>query len=247
MNYKIAWSGLADERYWDLIARFCVPSWINLPGDKFIIHDSNKINIPEINVINWSTVNNVSSKFLKLTDKSKPLSFWRKMQSQLWAVKNLKKYDFVILLDTDVEVINWNKDKFEDILNQMIESNSIWAVGESQRNGIDSGHIIINMKHPDVEKLFTEYENFWETGEILKLRKWYDGHVIENLIERYPFVKIKNRDYGSGLHVYQIGTVHWGSKEPKILRANWKNNGKSLVEKRLSEITIKHYKNDAID
>lgn len=247
MKHKIAWSGLADGRYWDMIARFCVPSWVNLPGDKFIVHDDNKIKIKDINVVNWNNIYNRNASFLKITDRTKPLNFWRKMQSQLWAINNLKNYDFVILMDTDVEVIDFNEEKFEKVLDDLIESNLIWATGESQRRALDAGHIVVNMHHPDVTKLFNDYENVWESGDILKLNKAYDGNVVESLLEKYPSVKIRNRDYGSGLHVYGIGTVHWGSKEPKTLRANWTSDGKSLVEKRLSEITIKHYKSDVTD
>jgi hypothetical protein len=100
------------------------------------------------------------------------------------------------------------------------------------------------MKHPDVEKVFLEYEDVWNSGKIFNLPHAYDGDVLDSILIKYPSSKIRNRDYGSGLHVYEIGTVHWGSKLPKQLRAEWIGDGKSLVEKRLSEITIKKYKND---
>lgn len=244
MKHKLAWAGLADDIYWKMIARFCIPSWEHLPGDKFVIHDSNSIRESHISVVPWKDAYNENAKFLKTTNKNKTINFWRKQQSQLWAVRNLKKYDFLILLDTDVEVIGWNQEEFDKVVEELLSSNCVWAVGESQLRKIDAGHILINMRHPDVDKLFSEYEDYWESGKIFDLAKTYDGHVIEELLKKYPHVKIKNRDYGSGLHVYGIGTVHWGSKLPKQLRSEWKGNGKDLVEKRLSEITIKNYKND---
>ena len=243
MKYKIAWSGLADAGYWNMIAKFCVPSWRKLPGEKFIVHDSNLINLDFIKIVDWSVVCNRNSKFLKMTSKSKPLGFWRKMQSQIWAVKNLEEYDFLVLLDTDVEILDFDVEKFEAEIEKLIESGNVWATGCSQSGGLDAGHIILKMDHPSLQKLMTDYENIWESGQILKLEKWYDGNAVESLFEKYPSHRIKNRDYGKGLHVYEIGTVHWGSKLPKQLRAEWTGDGKSLVEKRLSEIVIKKYKN----
>jgi hypothetical protein len=244
MKYKINWSGLADENYWKYIAQFCVPSWPVLPGEKYIVTNSETIKIPGINIVDWSIVPDNNANFLKLSKKLKTLNFWRKMQSQVWALKNLIDCDILILLDTDVEIINFNEEKFEKCLDEFISSGLIWATGESQQRKLDAGHIFINTKHPDLTKLIHDYEDYWNSGKIFTLAKSYDGHVVEDMFKEYSSFKIKNRDYGSGMHVYDIGTVHWGSKEPKLLRAEWKGDGKSLVDKRLSEIEIKKYKND---
>lgn len=243
MKYKLAWSGLADADYWKMIAKYCVPSWEKLPGDKFLIHDSNLVKLDFIELVDWKKVYNKNSKFLTMTNKNKPLGFWRKMQSQIWAVRNLTDYEFLVLLDTDVEILDFDEDLFYEEIEKLKESNFVWATGCSQSGGLDAGHIIVNMKHPNLTDLFTDYENIWESGKILTLDKWYDGNAVESLFEKYPSHRIKNRDYGSGLHVYKIGTVHWGSKLPKQLRAEWPGDGKSLVDKRLSEIVIKKYKN----
>lgn len=244
--YKVAWAGLADSNYWHSIAKHCVPSWTKLPGDKFIIHDKDDVNIEGIQVIPWDKVQNNDSKFLKLTVKTKPLNFWRKMLSQVYSIRNLKGYDFVVLLDTDVEILDFDLEKFNQELDNLKKSGLVWATGESQQRKLDAGHIVIDMSHPMVTELIDHYENIWESGKILTLAKWYDGHAVESMFEQYPSYKIKNRDYGSGLHLYEIGTVHWGSKEPKMLRSTWNGDGKSLVEKRLSEIKIKKYKSDRI-
>lgn len=242
--YKLAWAGLADSNYWNAIAKYCVPSWTKLPGDKFVIHDANDIDIKDINVISWDSVYNKDAKFLKLTDRLKPLNFWRKMQSQIYSIRNLKTYDFVILLDTDIEVLDFDIEKFNKELESLKHSNFVWATGQSNRDGHDSGFIVLNISHPQLKELTDYYENIWESGNIFKLAKWYDGHAVESMFEVYPSYKIKNRDYGSGLHVYELGLVHYGSKIPKQLRSTWSGDGKSLVEKRLSEISIKTYKSD---
>lgn len=244
MKYRINWAGLCDERYWDYIAKYCLPSWTNLPGNKFIVTDNLNLIVKNINNIDWNIVVDANSNFLKLTEKKKQLNFWRKMQSQVWAARNLSDCDILILLDTDVEIINFDEDKFEKLLDDFINSGLIWAIGESQRNQIDSGHIFLNTKHKDFKKIIDEYEDYWNSGKIFHLYRAYDGFVVQDLLNNYPWFKLNNRDYGSGLHVYEMGTVHWGSKQPKIDRALWTQDGKSLVSKLLSERKVKVYKNE---
>jgi len=241
---NIAWSGLADEKYWEYIAKFCVPSWKKLPGDKYIITDSDQLNLSYAKIIKQENVLNKNAKFLKMSDNKKQGNFWRKMQSQVWALRNLKQYDWLVLLDTDVEILDFDQDKFYEEIENLKKSNLIWATGQSQLRKLDAGHIIINMRHPQLTDLTNHYENIWETGDIFKLNRPYDGDAVESMFSIYPSHRLKNRDYGKGLHLYDFGTVHWGSKEPKSLRNTWPGDGKSLVEKRLSEIVIKKYKGD---
>jgi hypothetical protein len=241
---NIAWSGLADEKYWEYIAKFCVPSWKKLPGDKYIITDSDQLNLSYAKIIKQENVLNNNAKFLKMSDNKKQGNFWRKMQSQVWALRNLKQYDWLVLLDTDVEILDFDQDKFYEEIENLKKSNLIWATGQSQLRKLDAGHIIINMRHPQLADLTNHYENIWETGNIFKLNRPYDGDAVESMFSIYPSYRLKNRDYGKGLHLYDFGTVHWGSKEPKSLRNTWNGDGKNLVEKRLSEIVIKKYKSD---
>jgi hypothetical protein len=236
---KIAWVGIADSVYWNYIAKYCVPSWTTLPGDKFIIQDSPEINIKDIQLIDWLSIYNKDSNFLKNCIRTKPLGFWRKMQSQVWAINNLKEYDWIVLLDTDVEIINYNHNLFLETFNNIRDQNFIWGTGESQKGKLDAGHIIVNMKHPDVTKLFKEYENIWESGKIFELARHYDGHAVDYLLNTYPSYKIKNRDYGTGFHVYDIGTVHYGSKLPKAIRSSWKGTDITIL---IEEMKVDKFK-----
>lgn len=247
---NIAWSGLADSEYWEYIAKYCVPSWTNLPGDKYIVHDSNKVDIDGIQVVDWEVTYNPNAPYLSLPQsrKYKERNFWRKMQSQVWALRNLRQYDWVFLLDTDVEIINFSQEELERIAAEVKSTGMVWATGESNRRGHDSGHILVDMHHPDLDKLIDYYENIWDSGLIHTLEKAYDGHAVEHMLAGpYPSVKLHNRDYGSGLHVYHtFGTAHYGSKDPKTLRAAWTGTGQDFVTNRLSEIPIKKYKSDQV-
>lgn len=231
MKYKLLWSGLADENYYNVIAQYCIPSWLKLPGDKNIVSDTSNVSIPGILTYEWKDIENRNSSFLKINPNKKPWSFWRKMQCQVWAARTFKeKYDFIILLDTDIEVLDFEIDAFEAMLTDFKESNHIWATGQSNRRGHDSGFIILNTAHPRLKELIKYYENIWESGAILNLEKPYDGHAVESMFEIYPSFKIGNIDYGSGFHVYDLGFVHYGSKIPKALRQEFNGTGQEIVE-----------------
>ena len=238
---NIAWCGLVDQKYWDYIAKCCIPSWTNLPGSKFLITDNMSLPVSnEFTLVDYETVYNRNSQFNASSKKVD--NFWKKMQSQVWAVRNLTEFDWIVLFDTDIEVLSFDINMFLGIVNQLRDSGLVWATGESQRKGHDSGFILVNTKHPNMLDLFTEYENIWESGKIFELDKAYDGNAVELLLHTYPSIKIRNTDCGKGMHLYDLGPVHWGSKEPKEQRREAKN-GEDVVRQRLLANPPKVYKN----
>lgn len=239
---KIIWSGLADAKYYEYIAKYCLPSWTKLPGKKYVVHDSNKINIKGIEITPWESIVNNDANFLKLTARKKSLNFWRKMQSQVWAVRNLKDCDFVVLLDTDIEVLDFNQDLFEQELTNFKESGHVWATGRSQSRLHDSGFIVFDTSHPQLNEVIDHYENIWESGDIFKLSKSYDGNAVESMFEKYPSYKIMNTDFGKGLHIYDVGVVHYGSKIPKAMRAECTGDAKTMLDEYTKDIIVKRYK-----
>ena len=227
---KIAWAGLTDSVYWDIIASCCVPSWNTLPGDKYLICDFEHCN--GFTMVNSNILDNPNSNFLKVYSKSqKQNMFWRKMRSQTWAIRNLKSYNCIVLLDTDIEVYDFNQDQFDQHISNFLKSGCVWGLGNSQINHIDPGMIFINPIHPLLSDLIYEYENMWESGEILKLPKPYDGDVVVELVKKYPFYEISNWDYDQGQHNYNFGFYHWGSKESKPIRKNLTDSKQFIHEK----------------
>lgn len=242
--YKICWSGLADKNYYEYIAKYCLPSWKKLPGEKSIIHDDNAINHQFLNIINQNNVLNKDCKFLKTNPKKKTHNFWRKMQSQVWAMRNLSSCDLLVLLDTDIEIMDFfDERKFYQEMKKFKKSNMPWATGRSQSRLHDSGVIVLNPNHLLFEEITDYYENIWESGDIYKLRKSYDGNAVESMFEKYPSYKIMNTDYGKGMHVYDLGFVHYGSKIPKSLRSSWTGDPNKLIEEYISKVNVKKYKN----
>jgi len=243
--HKICWSGLADKDYYEYIAKYCLPSWKKLPGEKVIVHNDNVVNFPFLRVINQDTVLNRGCDFLKTNPKKKTLNFWRKMQSQVWAIRNLTSCDFLVLLDTDIEVLDtFNEEKFNLELDKFKESNLPWATGRSHSRLHDSGFIVLKIDHPLIKELTNYYENIWESGQIYKLKKSYDGHAVESMFEKYPSYKIMNTDYGKGFHVYDLGWVHYGSKIPKSIRnSNPDKSGAEIVADYTKDVKVKKYKN----
>lgn len=240
---KIKWSGLADEQYYEYIAKYCLPSWNKLPGEKYIIHDSNKINYDFTNVVAWKDVGNYEAPFWQIQkSRKKTNNFWRKMQSQVWAVRNITNCDFLVLLDTDIEVLDFDQELFKQELTNFTETDYVWATGRSQSRLHDSGFIVFNMHHPDLHTLINEYENIWDSGEIFNLSKSYDGNAVESMFEKWPSYKIMNTDYGKGLHIYDVGVVHYGSKIPKAMRSEWPADPRKKLQEYIAPIIVKKYK-----
>jgi hypothetical protein len=240
---KIKWSGLADEKYYEYIAKYCLPSWHKLPGEKHIVVDGKYIQHDFLNTVHWKKVGNYDAPFWNIQrERKKTNNFWRKMQSQVWAVRNIKDCDFLVLLDTDIEVLDFNEDLFKQELQNFIDTDYVWATGRSQSRLHDSGFIVFNMHHPDLHTLINEYENIWDSGEIFNLAKSYDGHAVESMFEKWPSYKIMNTDYGKGLHIYDVGVVHYGSKIPKQMRAECTGDPKQMLDKHTQNILVKRYK-----
>jgi hypothetical protein len=236
----IKWSGLADEQYYEYIAKYCLPSWNKLPGDKHIVVDGKYVQHNFLNTVNWKKVGNYDAPFWSIQkERKKTNNFWRKMQSQVWAVRNIFDCDILVLLDTDIEVLDFDKEKFNAMLDDFVTTDFIWATGQSQRRGHDSGFIVFNMHHPKLHELIDYYENIWDSGDIFKLAKSYDGHAVESMFDLYPSYKIPNIDYGSGFHVYDLGLVHYGSKIPKQLRRESTADGKNIVEEFTKDKKVK--------
>jgi len=165
------------------------------------------------------------------------------MQSQVWAVRNINNCDFLVLLDTDIEILDFDTILWQQEMQNLLDSNNVWATGRSNSRLHDSGVIVLNMKHPDLHTLINEYQNIWDSGQILELKKSYDGHAVESMFEKWPSYKIKNIDYGQGFHVYDIGLVHYGSKIPKEMRRVSHKDGKGIVEDYIRNKPAKNYKN----
>jgi hypothetical protein len=228
---NIAWSGLSDYNYWTHIASLCVPSWKNLPGDKFLITDEKKFLIDGVSLIDWNDVANVDLGFpVNFSQGKKQTNFWRKMKSQIWAIKNLKKYDWVILLDADIEIYKFDDLLLEKILLGIKEKNVLWSVGKSLE-GVDAGFIIIDMAHNHLDNFFKEYEAFWEEGHILNLKNAYDGNVIEEMTKKYEPIFVPNIKIGPGQYYYEVGLYHWGSKDSKPIRKNLINSSEYIMER----------------
>ena len=240
----IKWSGLADANYYEHIAKYCLPSWEKLPGEKYIVHDSNLIKHDFINVVDWNDVGNYDCDWINIHNnkKKKTNNFWRKMQSQVWAIRNLTDCDLVALIDTDIEVLDFDQTAWENEMKKFLKSGHVWATGRSQSRLHDSGMIVFNMKHPKLHDLINEYENIWNSGSIFNLAKSYDGHAVESMFDEWPSYKIMNTDYGKGFHVYDLGFVHYGSKIPKELRRTKTVEGKEIVKEYTKDKKVKKYK-----
>lgn len=214
-------AGMCDKNYWEHIAKYCVPSWKMFPYDRVIISDDKDIVSKDFaTVLDQETFIDYNSNFnTKYCKKIKPFTFWKKMQGQVHAIKTYKNtHDWLLFLDTDIELFDFNKELFDIEFEKLKQSNNIWTIGNYNLGGPDVGVIVFNLKHPNIDKLLDDYVNVWESGKILELGKAYDGEAVLYTTNKYPCNKLEMSHYINGLHIYDNGLCHWCGKSAKVIR-----------------------------
>lgn len=224
-NFLIA--GLCDINYYNYIGKWCLPTWKNVDCDKILLTDDiDFVNEHSIKSIQYDDVINFQCNFItNLCNKRKPINFWKKMQCQIWTFKRYQKeYDFILFLDADIEIVNFNQEIFKEIISKFKSQNNVWALGMSNDNGLDAGVFMINCKHPNLDDLIFDYEQVWESGKILELHRPYDGEAVAYTCKKYQHSIITNKNLGKGQHFYNWGGFHWGGKESKLFRSTLQNS-----------------------
>lgn len=215
---NIAWCGVTDRHYWGRIAKHCVPSWNILPGQVFCINEEKNLNITGVTSISYQRTIETDCKFRSVADGAKIVNFWKKMRSQIWALDNLAWADVIVLLDTDIEAVAFDQDRFMQRARDFLTSQQMWAT--SHRQGcavtsdqayIDSGVIFFNPRHPDLRDWRNNYEAIWNSGAIWHLPRPFDGDAVVCMLRLYPSFRINHRNIAKGCNLYAWGMTHWGS------------------------------------
>lgn len=213
-----AWVTIADYQYYHHIAKLCLPSWDKLPGEKFLITDLTETDLPHMTTIAWDSVKNHNSVFLKNCKSNKAYNFWKKMQAQNWALCNLTGYDFVVLMDSDIESYNFDPGQFENILWSMRQQGLMWATSHRMNHilskesmVLDAGIIIFDLANPNLRSWRNAYQQIWESGAIYYLPHPYDGDAVICMMRHHPSLRFGFYTIGKGQNFYPMGFMHWGS------------------------------------
>lgn len=188
---KVAWistlnSGLFQQHYGD-----AVKTWGNLPGEKYMLFDGDFPNLNFITFLNyWDCIDTQKSKWFTRKIGKKALRLSYKAYAIIWALENLKNYDIVIWIDSDVSVLKSIDENLLDI------GDDLWASllfnyspnleFNNQGYSVESGIQIFNMTHNDIHRYKECYKDFYESGKVDFLYRPYDNWVSKEMTKQFP-------------------------------------------------------------
>lgn len=216
---RILYASGTSRSYFSTISGYTLPSWKYLTGDKVLYLDE-EFKIPAFN-----TKTMIFEKWKQPTLYStSEHKFYRKSRCIVQALEDGKKYDYVIWIDGDVEVIK--QPKLIDILPDNDELVSAVQKPGKDGTGLDSGFVAFNMKHKSLDIFLSEYTSFWLDDERLEALPYrFDAPVLEEILKKYKWKNLLNNDYnrddpyakhhcgfdGSELEKYFLH--YWGKKQ----------------------------------
>ena len=245
---NIAWCGVADNHYWNRIARYCVPSWRDLPGTVFCINEQKAQATNGMISISYQRAIDTECKFRSIADGAKIVNFWKKMRSQIWALDNLAWADVIVMLDTDIEAVNFDQDRFYHAAQEFLESRQLWATSHragceitNNRPYIDSGVVFFNPQHPDAREWRKNYEAIWNSGAIWHLPAPYDGDAVVCMLRLYPSFRINHLNINKGCNLYAWGMTHWGSVSKQWRKTAKPREVHDLVDQPLQQFAAREF------
>lgn len=144
--------------------------------------------VPEVELVNFDSIVFENCKWLSKKRPNKATRFWFKAMTIYNALK--EKYSrYIIWIDADVMV------KESPIMQIDLRDKPFAAMhfingGVNATPGIESGLMIFDTEHPDIDQLAEEYISFWEEEKLFELRRPYDTCVIDEIAEKYGFLNM---------------------------------------------------------
>lgn len=188
-------SSISDVRF--EIYRPAIETWGLLPGKKILFLDGKQQTLNNIEVIDfWSKVDD-RFQWPKEPRPTKAHRFWFKAYSLYYSLTNFKD-DYVIWIDADVYANHTFDKELLDIKDHLFST--MWFksnIKEKPEYVAETGLQIFNMKHVDIKKYAEEYISYWETLKLYDLYRGYDGYVTGDLIPKYDFVNLVDKDHSS--------------------------------------------------
>lgn len=166
----------------------CINTWDKLPGRKIMFTEGNFTPIDAVEVVDFNDIIFDDCKWLSKKRPNKATRFWFKGMTIYNALK--KKYSrYVIWIDADVMVLETPKLNL-DLQDRPFAAMHFINGGINATPGIESGLMIFDTEHPDIDSLAEEYISYWEEEKLFDLRRPYDTCVIDEIAKKYGFLNL---------------------------------------------------------
>jgi hypothetical protein len=188
MNEKeTVWVSTISESRYPTYAP-CINTWDKLPGRKIMFAEGSFSPIDAVEVVDFKDIVFDNCKWLSKKRPNKATRFWFKAMTIYHALK--EKYSrYIVWIDADVMVIE------SPVLDVDLQGNPFAAMhfvngGVGATPGIESGLMIFDTEHPEIDILAEEYISFWEEEKLFDLRRPYDTCVIDEIAQKYGFLNL---------------------------------------------------------
>lgn len=184
---SITWISTISELRYPAYSR-CINTWNKLPGRKIMFAEGKFSTIPEIEMTDFESIVFENCRWRSKKRPNKATRFWFKAMTIYNSLK--KKYSrYIIWIDADVMVLE------TPILNLDLKDKPFAAMhfingGIEATPGIESGLMIFDTQHPDIDLLADEYISYWEEEKLFELRRPYDTCVIDEIAKKYSFLNL---------------------------------------------------------
>lgn len=101
------------------------------------------------------------------------------------------KSDYIVWIDADVETINTVPD---DLIEKLCGKYLMMCYPQQLDDGvhIESGFIIFNKNHPEIQKVINHYRRGYYLEQVLTIKKPWDGYWLASLVIQNNTVKEKS-------------------------------------------------------
>jgi hypothetical protein len=225
-----------DQRYYELIGKDCVESWLTYwPSNMKLTCYVENFNIPaddRIIQIPFTELCQEYSDLINSDENDRVKTFAKKAYSIIHAFENSNS-DYIVWIDADVIS---TKHLTNDIITEFCKSNilaSYMGVTYNEEgviyNAAETGIFSVNRNHPMFSKFAARYREYYDKRIKNNIRRFYDGdvfgavaHEFKSITSLYNICESSKKNYKTPLKHTFLGPYvhHYKAKHSKDAYAN---------------------------
>ena len=177
-----------DKKYYDHCGKLMIESFEkNLSQHKLHVYNENFVPNNNVILMDWNLGAEYQMFCQKWPAKSTVAKFAKKGFSVIHAMNNID-CDFLIWLDADTIVKEtFDKKLYDIILNEKNISThlSVWhEYNGKEYHSCETGFFVLNKNHKNFKKFKNEYTKIYVNEDTDNLRRFYDGDVYGEVVNR---------------------------------------------------------------
>jgi hypothetical protein len=179
MINDITWITSFNQIYYDNVAKYNLPTWDHLEGNKLLmVENMPSFKHKDAKIVDASVAYPKDDMHWSISGKKH--KFWKKGKCFIWALRNIDTR-YLIWLDSDVKVFSK-----PDLTRFMPEEGQVGTIICGNLKQAESGFVIIDRHHPSMSKWLKEYEEAWYNGIVDTLHRPWDNDVLWYVLKNLP-------------------------------------------------------------